>query len=206
MLCVFQGQQRNCLWENLKTAERKFPSSFSTAFIPACASYFLSSSVCFLLFYSYCSSITIVPSLLKRDIVHCGETSSLSSVTQEFPHRRKTQLEVYVANNTYFNVKIFYSQRMQNLTEKVCIEEEAHFLLKIYCVVCFIQEHQMTKAMCTVEVLSTKIIPIITRSVSFLFLPCPLHSLWCSKCDFNLASKLEPPITPSHFWGDTVEQ
>lgn len=105
--CLLKGQRRNCLWENLKTAERKFPPSFSTAFIPACASYFLSSSACFLLCYSYCSSISIVPSLLKRDIVHCGETSSLSSVTQEFPHRRKTQPEVYLANNTYFIVKIF---------------------------------------------------------------------------------------------------
>ena len=55
----------------LRQWKGNFPLAISTTFTPACASYFLSSSACFLLCHSYCSSITIVPSLLKRDIVHC---------------------------------------------------------------------------------------------------------------------------------------
>lgn len=72
-LCVVQGQQRNDSQGNLKTVNGNFPAAISTTFIPACASYFLSSSACFLLDHSYCSSITIVPSFLKRDIVYCED-------------------------------------------------------------------------------------------------------------------------------------
>lgn len=50
-----------------------FPPAISTAFIPACASYFLSSSARFLLCHSYFSFIAIVPFLLKRDTVCCRD-------------------------------------------------------------------------------------------------------------------------------------
>lgn len=93
-----------------------FPSAISTAFIPACASYFLSSSACFLLCHSYCSSITIVPSSL-----HCGD--NIQSVSS---HPRISSQEwnpppprIQMANNKYFKVQIFHPRRIQNLRDKV---------------------------------------------------------------------------------------
>lgn len=98
-LRVVQGQQRNDLWENLKTVAQRFPSD-----------YFDSVYSCFALpiscppqYNSYCSSITIVPFSLKRDIVHCEDNIQsvssyprISSQQRHTPRNNKT-------NNTEFN-------------------------------------------------------------------------------------------------------
>lgn len=63
----------------LRHRNGNFPLTISTEFIPACASYFLSSSTCFLHCHSHCSSITIVP-ILWSAIRHCGDNNqSVSS-------------------------------------------------------------------------------------------------------------------------------
>lgn len=56
----------------LRWLNGNFPLAISTAFIPACTSYFLLYSAHFLLCHSYCFFSTIVP-LLKRDMVHCRD-------------------------------------------------------------------------------------------------------------------------------------
>lgn len=101
---TFKGSRGITCRRTLRQWNGNFPQAISTAFIPACASYFLSSSARFLLCHSYCSSITIVPSLLKRDIVHCrGNIQSVSS------HPRMSSQEWHTprneeANNRYFKV------------------------------------------------------------------------------------------------------
>lgn len=55
--------------QTLRQTNGNFPLAISTAFIPAWTSYFLSYSTHFLFCHSYRSLNTIVPFLLKRDIV-----------------------------------------------------------------------------------------------------------------------------------------
>lgn len=55
--------------KTLRHRTGNLPPAFSTAFIPACASYFLSYSAHFLFCHSYCSFDTIVPRLAKKR--HC---------------------------------------------------------------------------------------------------------------------------------------
>lgn len=90
---VLQGQQRNYLQENLKTVERKFPSGYFNS-VYSCLRFLfpvllsMLPALPFLLFlHHYC------PLLAKKETLSIVETtSSLSAVTQEFPHRSETHL------------------------------------------------------------------------------------------------------------------
>lgn len=113
----------------LRQRNGNFPLAISTAFIPACASYFLSSSARFLLCHSYCSSITIVPFLLKRDIVHYGD--NIQSVSK---HPRISSQEWNTPsseNNRHSKVQAFHLSRMPHLTEKVHIKMKVPFFFKV---------------------------------------------------------------------------
>lgn len=92
-LCLSRtpDQQRNCLQENLKTVERKFPSShFNRVYSCLCFLFPVLFNMLpaqpFLLFpHPHC------PLLVKRRYGIVGTTCSQLAVTQEFPHRSETR-------------------------------------------------------------------------------------------------------------------
>lgn len=129
--CVFQGQQRNYLRDNLKSVERKFPSSYFNS-VYSCFRFLFPVLLSMLPALPFLLFLTIVPSSL-----HCGDNIQSVNSPKNFlagvKHPQDSNGKKQILKGSDFPSK-----------KDAEPDREGPFFLK-YPVWCFIQGYQVTK-------------------------------------------------------------